>query len=37
LSGEYRGAPKFWTHLKQNSVFCDVSVREKAWRGKPGF
>jgi hypothetical protein len=21
----------FWTHLKQNYVFCDVSVREEDW------
>jgi hypothetical protein len=33
----YRGSPKCWTHLKQNYVFCDVSVREKDWRGKPGL
>jgi hypothetical protein len=32
-----RRVPKFWAHWKKYNVFCDLSVREKAWRGKPGL
>jgi hypothetical protein len=34
---KYRGVPQFWTHSKYIYVFCDLSVREKDWRGKPGL
>ncbi len=33
----YRIVPKFWTHVKIYYVCCDLSVREKDWRGKPGL
>ncbi len=36
-SWRYRGGTYVLDPLKKYYVFCDLSVREKAWRGKPGL
>jgi hypothetical protein len=37
LQHMYLGVLKFWTDWKKYYAFCDLSMREKDRRGKPGL